>query len=126
MPERYAAVADYCHAKGFKERSQVALHPARWILPVSSVTWQTALINVAGQTSLKSCSRCVGMLDSSLGLTPAHYIWPSPKGPPSSVFTHTVIRGELDPTKGFSLVADYTDILTSRGQKIEVSNGAID
>ena len=118
MPERYAAIADYCHAKGFKVAVTGSTAPRE--MGLASLICDLAdstLINVAGQTSLKELLALCRMLDCHWArlrhVTHGHH----PKDPVVGLYAHSNPR-RTGPYQGLQSVADaYTNILTARGQQ---------
>ena len=119
MPERYAAVADYCHAKGLKVAVTGSAAPRE--MDLASLICDLAdstLINVAGQTSLKEllalCRHARLVIGPDSGTL---HMAITQRTPVVGLYAHSNPR-RTGPYKGLQSVADaYTNILTSRGQQ---------
>ena len=119
MPERYAAIADYCHAKGFKVAVTGSTAPRE--MGLASLICDLAdstLINVAGQTSLKEllalCRHARLVIGPDSGTL---HMAITQRTPVVGLYAHSNPR-RTGPYQGLQSVADaYTNILTSLGQQ---------
>jgi heptosyltransferase I len=119
MPERYAAVADYCHARGLRVAVTGSAVPhemdlANLICDLADGT----LINIAGQTSLKEllalCRHARLVIGPDSGTL---HMAITQQTPVVGLYAHSNPR-RTGPYQGLRSVADaYTDILASRGQE---------
>ncbi len=119
IPERYAAVADYCNAKGLRVLVTGSAAPRE--MDLASLICDLAdgtLINIAGQTSLKQllalCRHARLIIGPDSGTL---HMATTQQTPVVGLYAHSNPR-RTGPYQGLKTVADaYSDILTSRGHQ---------